>query len=391
MAILINKILDEVRVLGCSDLHFTNGINPVVRLNGQLRKMSGYEEMNEEGILEIVEQMTNEQQRRSIAQHKDTDFSFTTRSGYRHRVNVFFQRGFTAIAIRLLRNDIPTLEDLFLPPILGEFAMRPRGLVLVTGPTGSGKSTTLAGMIDYINVSRSAHVITIEDPIEYVHEHKRCMVNQREVGMDVPDFASALRAALREDPDVILVGEMRDFETVSAAVTAAETGHLVLSTLHTTSAPDTINRIIDVYPEHQQVQIRTQLANTLVGVISQTLLPKRDGSGRIAAMEILNVTDACAAMIRDNKVHLIQSAIQTGKQNGMMCLDQELARMAKQGIVYEADALERCQDKAEFYRYLTQCNTEFIFYGLSTANFGIISAQFVQIRLEHCAKRQNGT
>lgn len=351
MAILINKILDEVRVLGCSDLHFTNGINPVVRLNGQLRKMSGYEEMNEEGILEIVEQMTNEQQRRSIAQHKDTDFSFTTRSGYRHRVNVFFQRGFTAIAIRLLRNDIPTLEDLFLPPILSEFAMRPRGLVLVTGPTGSGKSTTLAGMIDYINVSRSAHVITIEDPIEYVHEHKRCMVNQREVGMDVPDFASALRAALREDPDVILVGEMRDFETVSAAVTAAETGHLVLSTLHTTSAPDTINRIIDVYPEHQQVQIRTQLANTLVGVISQTLLPKRDGSGRIAAMEILNVTDACAAMIRDNKVHLIQSAIQTGKQNGMMCLDQELARMAKQGIVYEADALERCQDKAEFYRY----------------------------------------
>ena len=351
MAILINKILDEVRVLGCSDLHFTNGINPVVRLNGQLRKMSGYEEMNEEGILEIVEQMTNEQQRRSIAQHKDTDFSFTTRSGYRHRVNVFFQRGFTAIAIRLLRNDIPTLEDLFLPPILGEFAMRPRGLVLVTGPTGSGKSTTLAGMIDYINVSRSAHVITIEDPIEYVHEHKRCMVNQREVGMDGPDFASALRAALREDPDVILVGEMRDFETVSAAVTAAETGHLVLSTLHTTSAPDTINRIIDVYPEHQQVQIRTQLANTLVGVISQTLLPKRDGSGRIAAMEILNVTDACAAMIRDNKVHLIPSAIQTGKQNGMMCLDQELARMAKQGIVYEADALERCQDKAEFYRY----------------------------------------
>ena len=351
MAILINKILDEVRVLGCSDLHFTNGINPVVRLNGQLRKMSGYEEMNEEGIMEIVEQMTNETQRKSIAQHKDTDFSFTTRSGYRHRVNVFFQRGFTAIAIRLLRNDIPTLEDLFLPPILGEFAMRPRGLVLVTGPTGSGKSTTLAVMIDYINVSRSAHVITIEDPIEYVHEHKRCMVNQREVGMDVPDFASALRAALREDPDVILVGEMRDFETVSAAVTAAETGHLVLSTLHTTSAPDTINRIIDVYPEHQQVQIRTQLANTLVGVISQTLLPKRDGTGRIAAMEILNVTDACAAMIRDNKVHLIQSAIQTGKQNGMMCLDQELARMAKQGIVYEADALERCQDKAEFYRY----------------------------------------
>ncbi len=351
MAIQINKILDEVRVLGCSDLHFTNGINPVVRLNGMLRKMSGYDEMDEEGVMEIVEQMTNERQRKSIAEHNDTDFSFMTKSGYRHRVNVFFQRGHTAIAIRLLRNDIPTLEDLFLPPILGDFAMRPRGLVLVTGPTGSGKSTTLAGMIDYINVSRSAHIITVEDPIEYVHEHKRCMINQREVGLDVPDFAGALRAALREDPDVILVGEMRDFETVSAAVTAAETGHLVLSTLHTTSAPDTINRIIDVYPEHQQVQIRTQLANTLVGIISQTLLPKKDGTGRIAAMEILNVTDACAAMIRDNKVHLIQSAIQTGKQNGMMCLDQELARMAKQGIIYEADGLERCQDKTEFYRY----------------------------------------
>ena len=234
---------------------------------------------------------------------------------------------------------------------MADFAMRPRGLVLVTGPTGSGKSTTLAAMIDYVNVNRSAHVITIEDPIEYVHEHKRCMVNQREVGQDVPDFASALRAALREDPDVILVGEMRDFETISAAVTAAETGHLVFSTLHTTSAADTINRIIDVYPEHQQGQIRTQLANTLVGVISQTLLPKKDSSGRVAALEILNVIDSCAAMIRDNKVHMIPSAIQTGKQSGMMCLDQELARYARSGMVAEADALEKCHDKAEFYRY----------------------------------------
>lgn len=349
--IYINRILDEVRVLGCSDLHFTNAINPVVRLNGQLKKMSGYPEMNEEMIMEIVEQMTNEQQRRSVAQHVDTDFSFTTRSGYRHRVNIFFQRGHTAIAIRLLRNDIPTLDDLMLPPILADFAMRPRGLVLVTGPTGSGKSTTLAGMIDYINVSRSAHVITIEDPIEYVHEHKRCMINQREVGSDVENFAMALRAALREDPDVILVGEMRDFETIGAAVTAAETGHLVLSTLHTTSAADTINRIIDVYPEHQQGQIRAQLANTLVGVVSQTLLPLKDGSGRIAAMEILNVTDACAAQIRDDKVHLMQSTIQSGKAHGMMCLDQELARLAKTGKVAEADCLEKCQDRSEFYRY----------------------------------------
>ncbi len=352
MSIEINRILNEARVIGCSDLHFTYGITPIVRLNGALRKMSKYPEMDEETIMDIANQMTNEQQMASIRMHKDTDFSFQSSSGYRHRVNVYFQRGKTAIAIRLLRNDIPTLEDLMLPPVLADFAMRPRGLVLVTGPTGSGKSTTLAGMIDFINVNRSAHVITIEDPIEYVHQHKLCMINQREVGDDVPDFASALRAALREDPDVILVGEMRDFETITAAVTAAETGHLVLSTLHTTSAADTINRIIDVYPEHQQGQIRTQLANTLVGVVSQTLLPKRDGSGRVAAMEILAVTDACAAMIRDNKVHLLLSAIQSGKQNGMMCLDQELARYVKRGLVKESDAIEKCQSKQEFYRYL---------------------------------------
>lgn len=352
MSIDINRILNEARVIGCSDLHFTYGITPIVRLNGTLRKMSKYPEMDEEGILHIVDQMTNDAQRASVRAHRDTDFSFTTSSGYRHRVNVYYQRGKTAIAIRLLRNDIPTLEDLSLPPVLADFAMRPRGLVLVTGPTGSGKSTTLAAMMDFINVNRSAHIITIEDPIEYVHQHKLCMINQREVGDDVPDFASALRAALREDPDVILVGEMRDFETITAAITAAETGHLVLSTLHTTSAADTINRIIDVYPEHQQGQIRTQLANTLVGVISQTLIPKRDGSGRIAAMEILSVTDACAAMIRDDKVHLLLSAIQSGKQYGMMCLDQELARMVKRGIIGETEAIDKCQSKQEFYRFL---------------------------------------
>ena len=355
MAIEINRILDEVRLLGCSDLHFTYGIAPVVRLNGALRTMrSQYPEMDEEEILDIVNQMTNEAQQTSVNNHIDTDFSFQTRSGYRHRVNVYFQKGKPAIAIRLLRNDIPTLRDLNLPEILEDFAMRPRGLVLVTGPTGSGKSTTLAGMIDYVNLNKSAHIITVEDPIEYVHEHKRCMVNQREIGDDVGSFALALRAALREDPDVILVGEMRDFETIQAAVTAAETGHLVMSTLHTTSAADTINRIIDVYPEHQQQQIRTQLANNLVGVISQTLIPKRDNTGRVAVMEILNVTDAISAQIRDNKIHLIQSAIQTGKQDGMMSLDMELARYTKSGVILEKDALEKCQDKQEYYRYLNQ-------------------------------------
>ena len=307
----INKILDEARALGCSDLHFTTDIPPIVRLHGSLKQMSEYPSLTNDIIMDVMKQMTNDAQKASIAQSIDTDFSYVTESGFRHRVNIYFQRGNTAIAIRLLRNDIPTLEELKLPDILSDFCMRPRGLVLVTGPTGSGKSTTLAAMIDYVNIHKSAHIITVEDPIEYMHEHKRCMVNQREVGMDVPDFASALRAALREDPDVILVGEMRDFETISAAVTAAETGHLVFSTLHTTSASDTINRIIDVYPEHQQQQIRAQLANVLVAVISQTLVPTADGKGRIAAQEILNVTDACSAMIRDNKVHLIQSAIQT--------------------------------------------------------------------------------
>ncbi len=351
--IMINKILDDVRALGCSDLHFTVNINPVVRLHGQLRKMSSYPEMTDEMIGEIIEQMCNDQQRAKVGRHEDTDFSYVTRAGYRHRCNIFFQRDHAAIAIRLLRNDIPTLDDLFMPPVMSEFAMRPRGLVLITGPTGSGKSTTLAGMIDYINCNKSAHVITIEDPIEYVHEHKRCMINQREVGSDVPGFALALRAALREDPDVILVGEMRDFETIQAAITAAETGHLVLSTLHTTSAADTINRIIDVYPEHQQVQIRTQLANTLVGVVSQTLLPLKSGTGRVAAMEILACTDAISAQIREGKIHLIQSSIQAGKAHGMMCLDQELARLVKNNTVAEIDALEKCQDKTEFYRYLT--------------------------------------
>ena len=353
VVISIDKILDEARVLGCSDVHFTTKISPVVRLHGSLRKLSSYPEMTEAAIMKICEQMTNGGRNMENIKNKvDADFSYVTRRGYRHRVNVYHQRGNTAIAIRLLRNDIPTLEDLDLPPILGEFALRPRGLVLVTGPTGSGKSTTLAAMIDYVNINRSAHIITIEDPIEYVHEHKRCMVNQREVGDDVESFAMSLRAALREDPDVILVGEMRDFETINAAVTAAETGHLVMSTLHTTCAADTINRIIDVFPSHQQAQIRTQLATVLVGIIAQTLIPKADGTGRKAALEILNATDSIKAMVRDNKVHLIQTAIQTGKKDGMVCLDQELARLVKEGVITEMSAREKSLDINEFERYL---------------------------------------
>ena len=352
----IDKILDEARVLGCSDVHFTTKISPIVRLHGTLRKLSSYPEMTDGAIMKLVEQMTGGRNIENIKNRIDTDFSYVTKRGYRHRVNVYHQRGDTAIAIRLLRNDIPTHEDLDMPPILGDFEIRPRGLILVTGPTGSGKSTTLAGMIDYVNCNRSAHVITVEDPIEYIHEHKRCMINQREVGDDVESFALSLRAALREDPDVILVGEMRDYETITAAVTAAETGHLVMSTLHTTSASDTINRIIDAFPAHQQNQIRTQLATVLVGIIAQTLIPKADGTGRVAALEILNATDSIKAMIRDNKVHLIQTAIQTGRKDGMVCLDQELARMVKEGTITEMHAREKSLDINEFERYMKATN-----------------------------------
>ena len=349
MAIDINKILDEARALGCSDLHFTVGIPPIVRQGGNLRKLSSYPDMTEIEILKICEDMCTDKQRQSIKDHIDTDFTYVSSRGFRHRVNVYRQRGNTAIALRLLRNDIPTLTDLDLPPILAEFSMRPRGLVLVTGPTGSGKSTTLAAMIDHVNIHKSAHIITIEDPIEYMHAHKRCMVNQREIGPDVPSFSLALRAALREDPDIILVGEMRDFETIEAAVTAAETGHLVMSTLHKTS---TIDRIIDVFPAHQQHQIRTQLASVLVGICTQTLCRTFDGTSRVACCEILNATDSIKAMIRDDKVHLIGSAMQTGKATGMQTMDQELAKLVRSRTISMDVALEKCVNPQDLKRFI---------------------------------------
>ena len=356
MSVDINKILDESRALGCSDLHFTVGIPPIVRQGGNLRKLSSYPDMTEIDILKICEDMCTDKQRQSIKDHIDTDFTYVSTRGFRHRVNVYRQRGNTAIALRLLRNDIPTLTDLNLPPVLAEFAMRPRGLVLVTGPTGSGKSTTLAAMIDHVNLHKSAHIITIEDPIEYMHAHKRCMVNQREIGPDVPSFSMALRAALREDPDIILVGEMRDFETIEAAVTAAETGHLVMSTLHTTDAPSTIDRIIDVFPAHQQHQIRTQLAAVLVGICTQTLCRTMDGTSRVACCEILNATDNIKAMIRDDKVHLINSAMQTGKNVGMQTLDQELAKLVKEKKITKEVAVEKCLNLGELNRFIASAH-----------------------------------
>ncbi len=348
----INAILDEVRDMKASDLHFTAGLPPIVRLHGSIKKLSGYPDCTEPIIVNVINQITSIKHKQTIQKGLDADFSYVSASGHRHRVNVYRQRGYHAVAMRLLRNDIPTLKDLYLPPILGDFALKPRGLVLVTGPTGSGKSTTLAAMIDHINRQKNCHIITIEDPIEYLHNHKQSMINQREVGVDVDSFAGALRAALREDPDVILVGEMRDFETINAAVTAAETGHLVLSTLHTTGAAETLDRIIDVYPPHSQGQIRSQLANAMVGVISQTLCATADGTGRIAALEIMNATSPIRANIREGKIFQIPSAIATGKADGMFSLDQDLARLVRNGKITDELARTKCQNPAEYKRFL---------------------------------------
>lgn len=348
----INRLLDEARRLGCSDVHLTVGLPPIVRLHGELRKLSMFNEQTNDAILEVAKYITTSGNMDKINANEDADFSYVSKSGYRHRVNVFHQRGNVAIAIRILRNEIPTIEDLGLPPVIKEFADRPRGLILVTGPTGSGKSTSLAAMIDYINTKRNCHIITIEDPIEYTHVHKKSMINQREVGLDVNNFSDALRSSLREDPDVILVGEMRDYETISAAITAAETGHLVMSTLHTTGAADTINRIIDVFPAHQQSQIRTQLASTLVGVVSQTLVQNCAGDGRVAATEVLIATDAVSAMIRENKVHMITTAIQTGRSMGMMSLDQCLAQYVKDRKIRLETAYDVCMDVNDIRNFL---------------------------------------
>lgn len=355
----INQLLDKARESECSDLHLTVSMPPVVRLAGELKKLDSYPVLTQADIVGICEQIANKNVMDIIETKNDADFSYVSFKGFRHRVNVYHQSGFMAIAIRLLRDDIPTIDELGLPPIVKEFSKKPRGLVLVTGPTGSGKSTTLAAMINYINKNRKSHIITIEDPIEYVHKNDGCMINQREVGLDVSDFKTALRSALREDPDVILVGEMRDYETINAAVTAAETGHLVLSTLHTTSAATTIDRIIDVFPAHQQNQIRTQLASVLVGIISQTLIPKLNTQKRVACLEILSATDSVSAMIRDNKVHMINTAIQTGRAYGMQLLDQQLATMVKDGIISKENALEKCISSEQLNRYLGS-NVQFV-------------------------------
>lgn len=334
----------------CSDLHLTPGLPPVFRRVGRL-EYSRFEVTPEE-IQTLILSMTDSTQREALNRGEDQDFTYVTPDGSRQRVNIYHQQGALCAAIRIINEEILTLEQLGMPPILQRLADEPRGMVLVTGPTGSGKSTTLAAMIDYVNQRKNCHIITIEDPVEYVYSQKCAMIHQRELGRDVKSFSDALRSAMREDPDVILVGEMRDYETISAAVTAAETGHLVFSTLHTTGAAKTIDRIIDVFPPHNQGQIRVQLSGVLKGVISQLLLPEATGKGRVAALEVLTGTDAALNLIRDNKCHQLTSVMQTSMREGMQTLNANLASLVKSGRITRETAEQSSSNIGELRQYL---------------------------------------
>lgn len=346
----IDRLLETCIKRGASDLHLHVGRPPVLRLHGRLRNLET-KVLEPEDTVALMKAITPEKNQQELEEEGGTDFGFAFGNEGRFRVAVFKQKGYVSIVLRLLPSKIMTFEEIGLPPIVKSLCRRPRGLFLVTGPTGSGKTTTLATMIDYINTEMDRHIITIEDPIEYYHPHKKSMVNQREVGTDVPSFAEALRRCLRQDPDVILVGELRDLETMEAAIRAAETGHLVFGTLHTTGAQGTITRITDQFPVDQQEQIRIQLSTNLIAVLSQTLVP-RTTSGRVAAYEFMVVTPAIANLIRENKVYRIDSSIQTGKKLGMQLLDEHLWNLYEQGIISAEDMLDRARHPAELKRKL---------------------------------------
>ncbi len=346
----IDQIVLQARSRNCSDVHISEGMDLIFRVHGSMT--SAGIPMDAQETRAVIMAMLNEKQKARLAEGEDIDFSLTTSDGNRQRVNVFMQQGKAAATIRLLNNTIPTLAELKLPDVLREMAEKPRGLILVTGPTGSGKSTTLAAMVDHINETEARHIITIEDPIEYVYETKKSLIHQREVGHDTVSFASALRSALREDPDVILVGEMRDYETISAALTAAETGHLVLSTLHTTGAAQTVDRIIDACPSETQNQVRTQLSGVLNGVVTQCLIPIAAGGGRIAATEILVGTDAVLNLVREAKAHQMGTAMQSGAAYGMHTLNSELCRLVNQGTITPQAAYQFSNDRKDLEQYL---------------------------------------
>jgi len=349
-SVSLRALLDEMIKRDASDLHLAVGERPKLRIDGDLTDAAYEHVLHPKDTMALAYSVLTEQQKKRFEQDDELDFSFSIENVSRFRANMYKQRGSIGCAIRMIPFEIKSFQELGVPPIVGKFAEMPRGLVLLTGPTGSGKSTTLASIIDKINRERSSHIMTIEDPIEFVHFHKRCLVNQREVGSDTASFPTALKYVLRQDPDVILVGEMRDLETIQAALTIAETGHLAFATLHTNSAAESINRMIDVFPAHQQAQVRAQLAFVLEGVVTQTLLPKASGRGRVVACEVLVATPAIRALIREEKVHQIYSAMQAGKKFGMQTLNDSLYQLYVQRQVMLESCLRVSSDPAELKR-----------------------------------------
>jgi twitching motility protein PilT len=352
MSLDFAAVLNRMVELNASDVHLSPGFAPAVRVRGAIEALDGYDVLTPQDTREVVYSLLNDARRKRFENEQQLDFAYAIPGVARFRVNAFFQRGAISAAFRLIPENIVSLEELGLPSVMAEFTRKPRGFVLVTGPTGSGKSTSLASMVNMINEERSEHILTIKDPIEFLHRHKNCIVNQREIGADAPDFSIALKAALREDPDVILVGEMRDLETISTALTAAETGHLVFATLHTQSTAQTVDRIIDVFPAEQQHQVRMQLSIALQGIVTQQLVPTADGSSRICVCEVLAPTPAIRNLIREGKTHQIYSAIQTSGSTGMQTMDAHLAQLVRMGKITRSMAEQRASVPEELKRLL---------------------------------------
>ncbi|MFH0801765.1 MAG: type IV pilus twitching motility protein PilT [bacterium] len=347
----IEELLRLMVEKGASDLHLKAGSSPMLRIDGELSP-AGYEIFPASTVRRLIESILTDQQKAEFVAEKELDLAYSITGLSRFRINVYLQRGTWCAAIRIVPARPFTIDELKLPSILKDLSMKPRGLVLVTGPTGSGKSTTLAAMINHINENRRCHIVTVEDPIEFLHQDKNSVICQRELGPDTHSFTNALRHVLRQDPDVVLIGELRDLETTGIAITAAETGHMVMATLHTNSAPATIDRIIDIFPPHQQAQIRMQLSVTIEGVLCQTLLPKAKGSGRVMAMELMPVTPALRNIIREGKTHQIPNLIQAGSQYGMQSLDMSLRFLLQQGLVTYEEALSKASNPEEFSRLI---------------------------------------
>jgi len=352
MKIDFADLLMEVVARRASDLHLAAGSQPTVRVRGRLTRLEGYPELDSTDTREIVYSILSGDQRQRLETNWQLDFAYSIPGHARFRVNAYYQRGAIGAAFRLIPFELTSIDQLGLPAAVHELTRKPRGFVLVTGPTGSGKSTSLAAMLDEINLTREEHILTIEDPIEFLHAHKKCLVNQRELGSDAQSFGEALKAALRQDPDVILVGEMRDLETISTALTAAETGHLVFATLHTQDTAQTVDRIIDVFPPEQQGQVRVQLSVALQGIVTQQLLPTADGSGRVAACEVLIPNPAVRNLIREGKTHQIYSVLQTGSAQGMQTMDAALVSLVRTGKISQKLAESRSQAPEELRRLL---------------------------------------